>query len=148
MEKVISTYRRLYRMEYFECDNGLYKFAIYDNEGHVQDPRFFKNCDVKDSIAINLTRYDIKEFITTVKNYCDSAIKEEIMEDFNIIYKNDKEWLGVYELSIYDNMGYNYDPRELMECTVDGYWTINLTNDNVNAFFDSIIEYNHANQKR
>lgn len=75
-------------------------------------------------------------------------LKEEIMENFNIIYKNDKEWLGVYELSIYDNRGYNYDPRELMECTVDGYWTINLTKDNVNAFFDSIIEYNHANQKR
>lgn len=42
MEKVISTPRRWYRMEYFECDNGLYKFAIYDNEGHVQDPRFFQ----------------------------------------------------------------------------------------------------------
>ena len=77
MKKVISTYRRLYRMEYFECGTGLYKFAIYDNEGHVQDPRFFKNCDVKDSIAINLTSDDIKEFITTVKKYCDSAIKGE-----------------------------------------------------------------------
>ena len=75
MEKVISTYRRWYRMEYFECDNGLYKFAIYDNEGHAQDPRFFKNCDVKDSIAINLTCDDIKEFITIIKNYCNNAIK-------------------------------------------------------------------------
>lgn len=42
MEKEIKAYRRWYRMEYFECDNGLYKFAIYDNEGHVQDPRFSK----------------------------------------------------------------------------------------------------------
>ena len=75
MDKEIKDYRRWYRMEYFECDNGLYKFAIYDNAGHIQDPRFFKNCDVKDSMAINLTCDDIKEFITTVKNYCDSAIK-------------------------------------------------------------------------
>lgn len=73
-------------------------------------------------------------------------LKEEIMEDFNFIYKNDKGWIGVYELSIYDNKGYNYDPRELMECTVDGYWAINLTKDNVNAFFDSIIEHNNAKQ--
>lgn len=75
MEKVISTYRRWYRMEYFECDNGLYKFAIYDNEGHVKDPRFFKNCDVKDSMAIKLTSDDVKDFITTVKNYCNDVIK-------------------------------------------------------------------------
>lgn len=75
MEKVISTPRRWYRIEYFECDDGLYKLAIYDNEGHVQDPRFFKNCYVKDSIAINLTRDDIKYFITNVKNYCNDAIK-------------------------------------------------------------------------
>lgn len=75
MEKEIKAYRRWYRIEYFECDDGLYKFAIYDNEGHIQDPRFFKNCDVKDSMAINLTRDDIKELITTVKNYCNSAIK-------------------------------------------------------------------------
>lgn len=73
-------------------------------------------------------------------------LKEEIMEDFNFNYKNDKEWIGVYELSIYDNKGYNYDSRELMECTVDGYWTVNLTKDNVNAFFDSIIKHNNAKQ--
>ena len=53
---------------------------------------------------------------------------------------------GVYELSIYDNRGYNYDPREFMECTVDGYWAINLTKDDVNAFFDAIIKHNHAKQ--
>lgn len=75
MEKENKLYLRWYRMEYFECDNGLYKFAIYDNEGYVQDPRFFKNCDVKDSMAINLTCDDVKEFITTVKNYCNSTIK-------------------------------------------------------------------------
>ena len=75
MEKVISTYRRWYRIEYFECDDGLYKFAIYDNEGHIQDPRFFKKCDVKDSMAINLSRDDIKYFITNVKNYCNDVIK-------------------------------------------------------------------------
>lgn len=75
MEKVISTYRRWYRMEYFECDNGLYKFAIYDNAEHVQDPRFFKNCDVKDYMAINLTCDDVKEFIAIIKNYCNNAIK-------------------------------------------------------------------------
>jgi hypothetical protein len=74
MEKENKLYLRWYRMEYFDCDNGLYKFAIYDNEGHIQDPRFFKKCDVKDSMAINLTSDDVKEFITTVKNYCDSAI--------------------------------------------------------------------------
>ena len=76
MEKENKSYRHWYGMEFFECDNGLYKFAIYDSEGHVQDPRFFKNCDVKDSMAINLTCDDVKEFITIVKNYCDSAIKE------------------------------------------------------------------------
>lgn len=74
MEKEISTYRRWYRMEYFECDDGLYKLAIYDNAGIVHNPRFFKKCDVKDSMAINLTCDDVKEFITIVKNYCNSAI--------------------------------------------------------------------------
>ena len=58
MEKVISTYRRWYR-----------------NEGHIQDQRFFKKCDVKDSMAINLTCDDVKDFITTVKKYCNDAIK-------------------------------------------------------------------------
>lgn len=87
MENYIYTSHRTYIVDVMECDDGMYKLEIHDdngtyhypkyfiNEGYVQDPRFFNNCDVKDSIAINLTRDDIKKFITTVKNYCDSAIK-------------------------------------------------------------------------
>ena len=65
---------------------------------------------------------------------------------------------GVYELSIYDNSGHSYDPREFMEYTsgvnsvkfnpVDGYWAVNLTKDDVNTFFDAIIKHNKANQRR
>lgn len=74
MKKEIKAYRRWYRIEYFECDDGLYKLAIYDNAGIVHNPKFFKNCDVKDSMAINLTCDDVEEFITIVKKYCNSAI--------------------------------------------------------------------------
>lgn len=71
MEKGIKDYRRWYRMEYFECDNGLYKFAIYDNEGHVQDPNIYRDCDVKGSMAVNLTWDDVQKILTAVKD-CDA----------------------------------------------------------------------------
>lgn len=96
------------------------------------------------------------------------------MEDFNYIYKNERKWIGIlkdvytveffectndtYELEIYDDTGVYHYPREFMECTsgvnsvkfnpVDGYWAVNLTKDDVNAFFDAIIKYNKANQRR
>lgn len=67
MKKENKLYLRWYRMEYFDCDNGLYKFAIYDNEGHIQDPNIYKDCDVKGSMAVNLTWGDVQEFFTLIK---------------------------------------------------------------------------------
>ena len=69
MEKVISTPRRWYRIEYFECDDGLYKLAIYDNAGICIHPKWFKECDVKGSMAINLTWDDVQEFFKAIKNH-------------------------------------------------------------------------------
>lgn len=155
MKKVISTYRRWYRIEYFECDNGLYKFAIYDNTGHIQDPRFFKKCDVKDSIAINLTSDDIKEFITTVKNTAIVRLKEEIMENYNFIYKNIFKRIrtlnhvytveihenldGTYELSI-NERGFYLKPTIFMDCDTDATYmnAINMTIDDVHAFCNAV----------
>lgn len=69
MEKVISTPRRWYRIDYFECDDGLYKLAIYDNAGICIYPKWFKECDVKGSMAINLTLDDVQEFFRAIKNH-------------------------------------------------------------------------------
>ena len=69
MEKVISTPRRWYRIEYFECDDGLYKLAIYDNAGICIHPKWLKECDVKGSMAINLTWDDVQEFFRAIKNH-------------------------------------------------------------------------------
>lgn len=67
MEKVISTPLRWYRIEYFECENGMYKLVIYDNVGHVHHPNIYKDCDVKGSMAVNLTWDDVQEFFTLIK---------------------------------------------------------------------------------
>ena len=82
---------------------------------------------------------------------------EEIMEDYKFIYKNDKEWLGfikdvytveffesandnTYELEIYDDTGVYHDPKEFMECTTKGFRAVNLTEDDVQAFFDKVCD--------
>lgn len=84
-------------------------------------------------------------------------LKEEIMEDYKFIYKNDKEWLGFikdvytveffesandnkYELEIYDDTGVYHDPKEFMECTTKGFRAVNLTEDDVQAFFDKVCD--------
>lgn len=36
MEKEIRTSHRRYRIEYYECEDGLYKLVIYDLKGVVQ----------------------------------------------------------------------------------------------------------------
>lgn len=77
------------------------------------------------------------------------------MENYKFIYKNDKEWLGfikdvytveffesandnTYELEIYDDTGVYHDPKEFMECTTKGFRAVNLTEDDVQAFFDTL----------
>lgn len=40
---------------------------IYDNVGHVHHPNIYKNCDVKGSMAVNLTWDDVQEFFTLIK---------------------------------------------------------------------------------
>lgn len=67
MEKVISTRLHWYRIEYFECENGMYKLVIYDNVGHVHHQNIYKDCDVNGSMAVNLTWDDVQEFFTLIK---------------------------------------------------------------------------------
>lgn len=72
MENSNSTYR----IEYFQCDDGLYKLAIYDNYNHYHCPKLFMDCDVKGSMAVNLTWADVESFFDAVKN---SAVCEQII---------------------------------------------------------------------
>ena len=64
MEKEIRTFHCGYRIEYYECEDGLYKLVIYDLKGVVHDPRLFMDCDTKSSMAINLTWDEVQELFT------------------------------------------------------------------------------------
>ena len=64
MEKEIRTSHRRYRIEYYECEDGLYKLVIYDLKGVVHDPRLFMDCDTKGSMAINLTWDEVQDLFT------------------------------------------------------------------------------------
>ena len=72
MEKVISTPRRWYRIEYFECDDGMYKLEIHDDNGTYHYPKYFIDCDVEGITAINLTLDDVQEFLTAIKEHDDN----------------------------------------------------------------------------
>ena len=67
MEHYINTSLRTYIVEVFECDNGLYKLKIYDDNGTYHYPKYFVDCDVEGITAINLTLDDVEEFFTAVK---------------------------------------------------------------------------------
>lgn len=91
MEKVISTPRRWYRIEYFECmenyiytshrtyivdvmecDDGMYKLEIQDDNGTYHYPKYFIDCDVEGITAINLTWDDVQKFLTAIKEHDDN----------------------------------------------------------------------------
>lgn len=72
MEHYINTSLRTYIVEVFECDNGLYKLKIYDNDRNYYYPKYFVDCDVEGITAINLTLDDVEEFFTAVKEHDDN----------------------------------------------------------------------------
>lgn len=47
---------------------------------------------------------------------------------------------GMYKLEIYDDTGVYHDPKEFMECTTKGFRAVNLTEDDVQAFFDKVCD--------
>ena len=79
MENYIYTPHRTYIVEVFECDDGMYKLEIHDDNGTYHYPKYFI--------------------------------------------------IGVY-----------HDPKEFMECTTKGFRAVNLTEDDVQAFFDKVCD--------
>lgn len=47
---------------------------------------------------------------------------------------------NTYELEIYDDTGVYHDPKEFMECITKGFRAVNLTEDDVQAFFDKVCD--------
>lgn len=72
MEHYINTSLRTYIVEVFECDNGLYKLKIYDDNGTYHYPKYFVDCDVEGITAINLTLDDVEEFFAAIKEHDDN----------------------------------------------------------------------------
>lgn len=150
MEKTIRTSLRTYRIEYFDCDDGLYKLVIYDYKGNVHDTNLFKYCYVKGSMAVNLTWSDVEEFFDAVKNYeyrsriyhqiktLQGTYLVEIIERAN----------GTYEVSIrhLDKEGYRYvNPKNFRGCDIKDVRAINLTKEDAKAFLDAVKNHDTVN---
>lgn len=71
MEKKINTLLFTYRIEYSQCDDGLYKLTICDNHNHFHHPTLLMDCDVDGYTAVNLTWNDVEAFFDAVKSSCD-----------------------------------------------------------------------------
>ena len=67
MENYIYTSYRTYIVDVMECDDGMYKLEIHDDNGTYHYPKYFIDCDVEGITAINLTLDDVEEFFTAVK---------------------------------------------------------------------------------
>lgn len=72
MESYIYTSLRTYIVDVLECDDGLYKLKIHDNNGTYHYPKYFIYCDVDGITSINLTLDDVQEFFTAVKEHDDN----------------------------------------------------------------------------
>jgi hypothetical protein len=149
MEKVISTPRRWYRIEYFECDDGLYKLSIYDNAGICIHPKWFKECDVKGSMAINLTWDDVQEFFRAIKNH-DTKLGFKYhfctLNGVYTVYVRERT-NGTYELSISEK-GIYINPKIFMDCKTRGLTAVNMTLDDVNEFCDAVRDPDLTNKKQ
>nr|DAO51734.1 MAG TPA: hypothetical protein [Caudoviricetes sp.] len=143
MEKKIYASRDVFIVDYFECNDGMYKLAIYDNYKHSHNPKLFKDCDVEGITAVNLTWDDVQEFFTAVK---DSTYYVYPGIWFDFLYKDISGPRGVYtvaiiecsngtyEISIRDNKYVYKNPREFMDCITEGSLAFKLTPDDVKAF--------------
>lgn len=72
MENYIYTPQRTYIVEVFECNDGMYKLEIHDDNGTYHNPKYFIDCDVEGITAINLTLDDVQEFLTAVNEHDDN----------------------------------------------------------------------------
>ena len=55
-----------------ECDDGMYKLEIHDDNGTYHYPKYFIDCNVEGITAINLTWDDVQKFLTAVKEHDDN----------------------------------------------------------------------------
>lgn len=87
-------------------------------------------------------------------------LKEEIMENSNIIYKYHfctlngvytvyirERTNGTYELSISEK-GIYINPKIFMDCKTIGLTAVNMTLDDVNAFCDAVRDSDLNNKKQ
>ena len=72
MENYIYTSHLTYIVEVFECDDGMYKLEIHDDNGTYHYPKYFIDCDVEGITAINLTLDDVQKFLTAVNEHDDN----------------------------------------------------------------------------
>lgn len=147
MEKEIKASRRLYRIEYFECENGLYKLVIYDLRGVVYNPRLFIDCDVKGSMAINLTWDDVQELFTAIKEREYLSYTYHQFKTLGGVYTVlvIERINGTYDLEIVDDRKVYHNPREFRWCITNGSKAVNLTCDDVNAFLAAVKNYCNEN---
>lgn len=144
MEKEIRTFHRGYRIEYYECEDGLYKLVIYDLKGVVHDPRLFMDCDTEGSMAINLTWDEVQELFTAVKYreylwYTYHQFKTPCGVYTVLVIKRIN---GTYDLAIIDDKNVYRDPMEFRWCVTTGSQAVNLTDEDVKAFFDAVKNHN------
>ena len=102
------------------------------------------DCDTKGSMAINLTWYEVQELFTAVEYreylwYTHHQFKTPCGVYTVLVIKRIN---GTYDLAIIDDKNVYRDPIEFRWCVTTGSQAVNLTDEDVKAFFDAVKNHN------